>query len=1147
MKKNIFKQFILLLFIICCKQITAQQFFIKNYTVENGLPTRMINDACQDKDGNMWFATYYGLSKYDGFSFTNYSIENGLPVKSYRKLRLDKKGVLWATPYNTNSKLIYLKNGKWYPYIDLADLKANTEISCFDIIYKNNDLIICIGTYNGLYINKNYKWLKITISDKPELNIVNSLYALDDKFYISTKIGLCVYENNKLNWELNKIINPDNKEILATKFENYKKNNEKLWILNEDKLGYFGNKDYHPAAEKLELTSLALSNFPYMEIDKFNNIFFGNNLYKYLYNTENKSIKLLTQKNGFSSKGATSLFIDKENNIWFTDTRGIDKISNTSITNYYEYNGLPENEVTAIVELENDKFILGHNNQLSIFENGNFQSIQFPEIKNNLTRVLDIIKDKDGNIWFTANNLGIGKLNKDLSIKWYNFPDNNYGTALFQEKNGKIWVGTNRKLFYLENNKLVEFKYNNLLNNNIRKIFAAPDSGIYITGMNGLWYINNKQVKQLGSEDSLINRNVFSYYKNRAGEEFVGTMNGLFHIDNGKIVKYNKYGIDIKTPIFFIFQDKKMNYWLGSNNGVYYWDGKSKISFYNPNNGLAGRETNRSAGLCDNKGRIWIGTDKGLSCFNYSFYKYKTNVPKIDLLNFEDSKGKKYPLNNKSSISYNNNTLNFHFRGLSFYNEELIEYQYKLEGLDNKWRTATQQMLDKIIYYDLKPGKYMLAVRAKNYSSEWSETAYSEFITIETAIYKTWWFILSLIAITAIIILILFRIRLQKKYNKLLVKDIEERKLIEIALKESKQSFQDLVQLLPEPIYETDIEGTIIYINEKGANLFNYDINEIVNILKITDLISEEDIENFNKHCNELITSQISVKIELLGKKKYGYTFPISINTAPKFNENKFVGCRGIIIDLSEQKKYEKNLQTLAEDLKLLNANKDKFFSIIAHDLRSPFNAFLGLTEIMAEEINTMTLDEIQRIAISMQTSAKNLFSLLENLLQWSKIQQGKYDFKPININLISIINYNIEVFDETAKLKQINITNLITDNIEIEADAPMFNSIIRNLLSNAIKFTPKGGRIIVSSEAIDNQYIKISIKDNGIGMDDSILKKLFKIDEQSNRLGTEGESSTGLGLLLCKEFVEIHEGKIHVESQEGKGSTFSFTMKIYQ
>ena len=109
MKKNIFKQFILFLFIIFCKQTTAQQFFIKNYTVENGLPTRMINDACQDKDGNMWFATYYGLSKYDGFSFTNYSIENGLPVKSYRKLRLDKKGVLWATPYNTNSKLIYLK------------------------------------------------------------------------------------------------------------------------------------------------------------------------------------------------------------------------------------------------------------------------------------------------------------------------------------------------------------------------------------------------------------------------------------------------------------------------------------------------------------------------------------------------------------------------------------------------------------------------------------------------------------------------------------------------------------------------------------------------------------------------------------------------------------------------------------------------------------------------------------------------------------------------------------------------------------------------------------------------------------------------------------------------------------------------------
>ncbi len=1147
MKNSIIKNIFFTLIFFSSNQIIAQQFFIKNYTLENGLPTRMINDACQDNDGNMWFATYFGISKYDGFSFTNFEKQTDLFNHHYRKLRKDKYGIIWAVPYNCEGDIIFYKDNKWHKYINFSTLVQKYEITCFDIININNQNVFCIGTYNGLYIIKNKQFKKINFSDKPDLNIVNSIFAIDDKFYISTKIGICTYQNNILDWHLNEIINPEKKEILAAKFENYNNKNEKLWILNEDKLGYFQNKKYTLAADKLELNVLTLSNFPYMEIDKFNNIFFGNNLYKYLYNTENKTITVLTQKNGFSSKGASSIFIDKESNIWFTDSRGIDKISNTTITNYFEYNGLPENEVTAIVEISNDKFILGHNNQLSIFENGKFKSIHFPEIKNNLTRVLDIIKDKDGNIWFTANNLGIGKLNKDYSIKWYNFLDKNYGTALFQEKNGKIWVGTNRKLFYVENDNLVEFKYNSLLNNNIRKIFAAPNKGIYITGMNGLWYIDNNTVKHIKSEDTVYSRNVFTYYRNNTGEEFVGTMNGLFLLENVEIKKFNKYGIDIKTPIFFIFQDKKMNYWLGSNNGVYYWDGKSKISFYNPNNGLSGRETNRSAGLCDSKGKIWIGTDKGLSCFDKNFYKFKTFPPKIEMLFFEDSKGKKYSLTQKTSINYNNNTINFHFRGISFYNEDLIEYQYKLEGLDKQWRTATQQMLDKITYYDLNPGKYMLSVRAKNYSSDWSEISHSEFITIESAFYKSWWFIAFILISIVIIIMIIIRIRVQKKYNTLLVKEIEERKKIEIALKESKQSFQDLVQLLPEPIYETDTEGVINYMNDKGANLFHYQLEEIISNLKIQELLSEENIDDFNKHCNELINSQNSIKFEILGKTKDGNIFPISINTAPKFIENKFIGCRGIIIDLREQKKHEEKLKSYANDLKILNANKDKFFSIIAHDLKSPFNAFLGLTEIMAEELQTMSLEEIQRIAISMQSSAKNLFSLLENLLQWSKIQQGKFEFKPINIGLNSLINFNIEIFLESSNIKGIEIINQISEDIEIEADVPMFNSITRNLISNAIKFTKKGGKIIIFSEKIDSQFIKISIKDNGIGMNEDILKKIFKIDEQSSRLGTEGESSTGLGLLLCKEFVEIHGGKIKVESVEGKGSIFSFTMKIYQ
>ena len=884
-----------------------------------------------------------------------------------------------------------------------------------------------MALYGGIDIFEENNWKHFDISNNPDSNITNSLIANNGKFYISTKKGLCIYENKSLDWKINKIINPSNLEILAVNFEDFGKKNYRfkssdiIWILSNNWLGCLQNNKFKIAATNIQLPVLSLSNFPYMDFDRNGNIFFGNNLSKYIYLKKTNTAGQLSLKNGFSSKGGTSLFIDKEYNVWFTDSRGIDKISNTSLLNYFESDGMPENEVTAIVEINKNKFILGHNNHLSIFENFKFKSIEFPPIQNNLTRVMDIIKDAKGNIIFTANNLGVGILLKDGRIKWIKTDNFTSATALFQDKNGKIWVGSNKKLFYLKDDKLIEFEHNNTINNNIRKIYAAQNGGIYITGMNGLWLINESKITKIPPFDKKVVHNVFSYYRNNSNVEFVGTMDGLHIIQDGKIAKYKKNNIEINTPLYFIFQDKKANYWLGSNNGVYFWDGKNKLEIYNPNNGLAGIEANRSAGITDSLGRVWIGTEKGMSCFSSNFSKNYILAPKVKLLYYEDSKGIQHPLNERTEINNNDNTITFHFRGLSFYNENLIQYKYKLDGLDNDWHDATQPMLDKIKYYDVKPGKYTLLVKAKNYSGEWSEISRSETITILQPFYISWWFISVSLIILVSIILILIRIRLHNAYNKLLIKEIAERKQV------------------------------------------------------------EEEI-----------------------KRK-------------------------------------------SEQLELTNREKDKFFSIIAHDLRSPFNAFLGLTEIMAEELNTLTQDEIKSIAESMKRSARKLFSLLENLLQWSKMQQGIYEFQPIKINLKSIINHNIELYKESCKNKNINVNNNINDNIEIEADAPMINSIIRNLISNAVKFTPRNGSITIYFKIINENNVEIFIQDTGIGMNEDFKTKLFKIDEQTSRTGTEGEASTGLGLLLCKEFVEKHGGIIKIESEEGKGSTFSFTMKHLQ
>jgi PAS domain S-box-containing protein len=244
-----------------------------------------------------------------------------------------------------------------------------------------------------------------------------------------------------------------------------------------------------------------------------------------------------------------------------------------------------------------------------------------------------------------------------------------------------------------------------------------------------------------------------------------------------------------------------------------------------------------------------------------------------------------------------------------------------------------------------------------------------------------------------------------------------------------------------------------------------------------------------------------------------------------------------------ERKRIEEEIKLKNELLQTINSEKDKFFSIVAHDLRGPLGAFVQATQMLIEEIETMSLEEIKEMSVIMKNSASNLYNLLENLLEWSRLQRGGIDFIPVKINTREKIEQCIDVLSEAAHKKNIEIISSFTSDIYANVDNHMFDSIIRNLLSNSIKFSKLSGSIHVTQNFNQSNDLKISISDTGIGMTEELKNKLFKLNEKVNRLGTSGEASTGLGLLLCKEFVEKHGGVIYVESEEGIGSTFSFTI----
>jgi PAS domain S-box-containing protein len=255
--------------------------------------------------------------------------------------------------------------------------------------------------------------------------------------------------------------------------------------------------------------------------------------------------------------------------------------------------------------------------------------------------------------------------------------------------------------------------------------------------------------------------------------------------------------------------------------------------------------------------------------------------------------------------------------------------------------------------------------------------------------------------------------------------------------------------------------------------------------------------------------------------------------------DNTFLGYIGSCYDITDSKHNEQRLE-------ILNTAKDKFFSIVSHDLKNPFNSILGYLDLLTENMDKYDSVKIKKIVFSIQEVAENAYALLENLLLWINSQKGLITYNPVKLNFNALVFESLSLVSAGANLKEITIANNLADDVEIYSDAEMIKTAIRNILTNAIKFTGSGGKIEVSSQS-SNQNIVLSITDSGRGMNQQTIDRLFKIGENKSQVGTNGEKGTGLGLILSKEFIEQNEGNIKVSSELCKGSTFEITIPLSQ
>jgi PAS domain S-box-containing protein len=370
-----------------------------------------------------------------------------------------------------------------------------------------------------------------------------------------------------------------------------------------------------------------------------------------------------------------------------------------------------------------------------------------------------------------------------------------------------------------------------------------------------------------------------------------------------------------------------------------------------------------------------------------------------------------------------------------------------------------------------------------------------------------------------------------------LFQDITESKRAEESLQKSEEKYRNLFENSQIGMFRTRIDGSeILDVNNKLLEITGFPREEMLSnpstirysnleqrtelliLLKQKGSVSNFEVEMFKKD-NSLFTALLSVII---------------------YPEEGIL--EGSFVDISSRKLAEKELIRSEAILKELNATKDKFFSIVAHDLKAPFNAILGFSDILYKEARNLSLESIIKYTGLINSSANQTYKLLENLLDWARMNNGNFPFEPKIIFINHLIKNEIGNMKYIADQKNIALNYLNEDNIEITADQIMISSVLRNLISNAVKFTPKSGTVNIESSTKNGQVV-ISISDTGVGIKQDTIENLFKIDTSFSTRGTENEKGTGLGLLLCREFIEKHSGTIGVESEPGKGSRFWFCL----
>ncbi len=1083
-----------------------------------------VTALCESRDGSLWFGTKGGLNRWQQGRITSFTEQNGLPSETIQDVREDLRGVLWIA---TDKGLCSYANGQFKTH-PLVLGKVNREETDVNVLLPRRDGSVWIGTNAGLFSLKEDRLTSLTTKDGLLADDITNLYEdRQGNLWIGSTGGVNQYRNGQLtsHTTANGLLSHDVRSITEDP-------TGRVWIATRRGVNYWADGHWYSYTAK---DGLPASEVWDVFADAEGSVWIGTDT-DGLVRLRPARLNLLRTHEELLGQRLLALCPARDGSLWIGlgTERGLGHLKDGQLTIYTTQHGLPDNAILALHEATDGSLWIGTRLGLAVLRNGQFttwKKLAVPRGDWLLDdHIFSIAEDQQGGLW-----LGTG-----------------YGLTRFQAGQFKTYLTAD-----------------GLPHDSIRAVLCARDGSVWAaTYRGGLSHLRDGKFTNYASEQGLSVNSLRTLYEDKDGTLWIGTNGGgLNQFKNGRLTTFTTAQGLTDDQVLQILEDDSGSLWLASLRGLTRY---AKKQFDELAAGKIQRLTPVFSGAAEGlpvggitsgaqpvsvkapDGKLWFSTAKGLGWLNTRQFTTNPLIPSVLIEQLIVDKAALRPAE-QLSLSPGSRDLEFHFTCLSMLVPDHVKFKYKLIGFDADWVEAGTR---RVAYYtNLPPGEYEFKVIACNNDGGWNTAGATLMFYLKPRFYQTRWFYLLCVLVTLGLIGGGYRWRVRQlvRSEKLLTEriaarthelqvEIAERKQAHAALLTSENKYRALFNQIADPVFIFDRQSyQVLDFNDCAVNLYRYAAEEL-RAMKVFALHPAEDAAAVRQNIDaghydlpntyvQVTKDQCRMVVEILSK-------PIEYQGRPAWIS--------IVRDVTERKLVEVELQRAKTTAEEASRAKSDFLANMSHEIRTPMNAVIGMTSLL---LDTSLGEEQREFVETVRSSSETLLTIINDILDFSKIESRKLDIEAHPFDVRACLEDALDLFALKVTEKQLDLVADIPPDVppRIVGDVTRLRQILVNLVSNAVKFTA-AGEIVVTVRATSHSEpqqceLQFAVRDTGIGIPADKLAQLFQPFTQADSSTTRKFGGTGLGLAISRQLCELMGGKMWIESEEGQGTTFFFTI----